>query len=189
MINLNFYQLFINPLWPLWLLVLGVILLKVLLDLIIPYYARKCKNRANFNRGAKWREENDLMKWLRGMSPDEFEEYIAEMFRRLGYKSEKVGRSHDGGIDVKIGKDGQIGYVQCKKFINRTVSVGAVRDFYGALASHFADSKGYFITTSVFTLEAIKFAEDKPIELVDQFKLIKYIKMAKSAESKQVLNK
>lgn len=186
---MDLYQILIKPLWPLWLLIIVLILLRLLLEIIIPSFIHRYKNRINFTKGKKWRSENDIIRWLRGMRPEEFEEYVASLFRHLGYKSEKVGRSHDGGIDVRIEKDGQTGYIQCKKFINKMVPVGAVRDFYGALASHFAKSKGYFITTSVFTLEAMKFAEDKPIELVGQFKLIKYIKIVESAKLKQVLNK
>ncbi|MFA5086046.1 MAG: restriction endonuclease [Candidatus Paceibacterota bacterium] len=185
MINIDIFQLIIKPLWPLWLTVAAILLLIIIIDTIIPYYLKKRRNRINFDRGNQWREDNDFIRWLRGMRPDEFEEYVAELFRRLGYKSEKVGMSHDGGIDVRIEKDGDVGYIQCKKFINRPVPVGAVRDFYGALASHFSKSKGYFITTNTFTLEAIKFAEDKPIELIDQFKLIKYIKLVESVKSNQ----
>lgn len=67
---------------------------------------------------------------------------------------------------------------QCKKFISREVTVGAIRDFYGALANKLANGKGYFVTTNKFTLEAQKFAEDKPIELIDGFRLIDYVKLA-----------
>jgi len=59
-----------------------------------------------------------------------------------------------------------------------------VRDFYGALADHLANGKGYFITTNKFTLEAERFAEDKPIELIDGFKLIKYIRLAEKEAEK-----
>jgi restriction endonuclease Mrr len=47
------------------------------------------------------------------------------------------------------------------------------------LVDHLAKGKAYFITTNKFTLEAEKFVEDKPIELVDGFKLIEYIKLSK----------
>ena len=47
------------------------------------------------------------------------------------------------------------------------MTVGDVRNFYGALADHLTNGKGYFITTNKFTLEAEKFADDKPIELID----------------------
>jgi hypothetical protein len=60
------------------------------------------------------------------------------------------------------------------------VVVGAVRDFYGAMADKGANAKGFFITTNVFTLEAEKFAEGKPLELIDGARLIKYIEMAKT---------
>jgi restriction system protein len=58
--------------------------------------------------------------------------------------------------------------------------VGAVRDFYGAMADRGANAKGFFITTNVFTLEAEKFAEGKPLELIDGVRLTQYIEMAKT---------
>ena len=111
------------------------------------------------------------------MHPTEFEEYIADLFSRLGYKTQAVGGSHDRGIDVIAERDGIKHYIQCKKFIIQTVTLGAVRDFYGALTDHLANGKGYFITTNKFTLEAEKFAEDKPIELIDGQRLIEYIRL------------
>ncbi len=112
------------------------------------------------------------------MKPSEFENYISDLFARLGYKTKAVGASHDGGVDVIAEKDGIKSYVQCKKFITSEATVGDVRNFYGALADHLTNGKGYFVTTNKFTLEAEKFAEDKPIELIDGYKLIRYIKMA-----------
>lgn len=113
---------------------------------------------------------------LRYLKPAEFEDYIASLFSKLGYKTSVVGGSHDGGIDVVAEKDGIKHYIQCKKYFNaHQVSVGNVRDFYGAIADHLANGKGYFITTSKFTLEAEQFAEDKPIELIDGFQLLQYI--------------
>ena len=95
----------------------------------------------------------------------------------MSAKTETVGGSHDEGIDVIAEKDGIKHYIQCKKFITQTVAVGAVRDFYGAITDHLANGKGYFITTNKFTLEAEKFVEDKPIELIDGQKLIEYIRL------------
>jgi restriction system protein len=118
------------------------------------------------------REIQDLQK----LSPTQFELYIAELFSSLGYKTKTVGGRGDGGIDVEAEKDGIIHYIQCKKYITRQVPVGAVRDFYGAIVDKLQGGKGYFITTHTFTLDAERFAEDKPIELIDRFKLISYIR-------------
>jgi len=165
-------------LWPLWALLLAVVVIRLFfdwLDLEIDNW----HIRRKFRQGEKWRSDRDLLQWLRGMKPAEFEDYVADLFTRLGYKAEAVGASHDGGVDVVIQKDGVKGYIQCKKFITSEVTVGDVRDFYGTLADHLTNGKGYFITTNKFTLEAEKFADDKPIELIDGYKLIRYIKMTK----------
>lgn len=164
--------------WPLWLLLVVLIVGRVLFEIVLPGLIKDWFTRRRFRRGESWRSDQDMLQWLRGMRPTEFEEYVADLFRRMGYGAEAVGRSHDGGIDVIVRKNGTTSYVQCKKFITSTVPVGAVRDFYGALADKLANGKGYFITTNKFTLEAERFAEDKPIELVDGFALVRYIRLA-----------
>lgn len=163
---------------PLIGLLFAVVILKVVFEVVIPDLIHDWRNKRKFKAGEKWRSDRELIQWLREMKPYEFESYIAEMFKKLGYNAEAVGKSHDGGIDVVIEKDGVKGYVQCKKYISSTVAVGEVRDFYGALADRLTSGQAYFITTNKFTLEARKFAEDKPIELVDGFSLVKYVKMA-----------
>lgn len=126
----------------------------------------------------KWFLSKKKVQDLQKLTPTQFEEYIAELFKSLGYETKVTGGKGDGGIDVIAEKDGLLHYIQCKKFINSKVPVGAVRDFYGAIADRIDGGKGYFITTNVFTLDAEKFAEDKPMELVDKFKLIEYMRLS-----------
>jgi len=174
----------ISVLWKLWPLLI-FLLLFILFRLFIDRLGLEINNLSihrKFKKGESWRSDRDLLMWLRGMKPSEFESYIADLFSRLGYKAQAVGRSHDGGIDVIARKDGITNYIQCKKFITSKVTVGAVRDFYGSLADRLANGQGYFITTNKFTLEARNFAKDKPIELIDGFGLIRYIRMAKKDE-------
>lgn len=159
-----------------FLVFIGVV--KILFEVVLPDLIKNYRNKRKFEAGGKWRSDRELIQWLRDMKPYEFEAYIAELFKKLGYHAEAVGRSHDGGVDVEIEKDGIKGYIQCKKYITSTVAVSEVRDFYGTLADRLSNGQGYFITTNKFTLEARKFAEDKPIELIDGFSLVKYIKMA-----------
>jgi len=188
-IEINFWEIIKNSLpiiwkfWPLWTLLLAIVIIQLLSDRL----NLEIKNsgiRRKFRKGEEWRSDRDLIQWLRGMKPFEFENYIADLFSRLGYKTRAVGQSHDGGIDVIAEKDGIKSYIQCKKFITSKVTVGDIRDFYGALADHLTNGKAYFITTNKFTLEAEKFVEDKPIELIDGYKLIRYIKMTKKDKEK-----
>lgn len=154
----------------LYFILLGVALLSLALRVVIDLLSRRSQ--------IKWFLGKKQVQDLQNLTPSQFEEYIAELFSALGYKTKVTGKVGDGGVDVEADKDGRTHYIQCKKFITSKVPVGAVRDFYGAIADRIDGGKGYFITTNVFTLEAEKFAADKPIELVDKFKLMEYMQMA-----------
>lgn len=164
--------------WQLWLFLLGILIIRLFLEVLIPNEYRKFKSVLKFRKSKKWHSDKELLSYLRNLEPGEFEEYTANLFDALGFKTKVVGQSHDGGIDVVAEKDGVKNYIQCKKFITRKVGVHDVRDFVGALAGKLADGKGYFITTNVFTLDALKYAEGQPIELIDGSRLTEYIRMA-----------
>lgn len=154
----------------LYLMVGGILVLVLAGRILVDLMDKKSK--------IKWFLGKKKVQELQELTPSQFENYIEELFRSLGYKTKTVGGRSDGGVDVEAEKDGVVHYIQCKKFITSKVSVGAVRDFYGAIADRVDGGKGYFITTNIFTLGAEKFASDKPIELVDKFKLMEYMKMA-----------
>jgi len=161
------------------------LVLIVIIVLVLILRNRRRKKR-RFEDVDKWHSDRDLLNRLRSMHPTEFEEYIADLYRRLGYKTEKVGGSYDGGIDVIATKNGVKLYIQCKKHIKRKAGVHDIRDFYGAMAGKLSKAKGIFITTNIFTTEAEKFAEDKPIELIDHHGLIDLIR--KSGKNKEEIN-
>lgn len=154
----------------LYLTLLGVAILALALRVVIDLMSRQSQ--------IKWFLGKKKVQDLQKLTPAQFETYIAELFRSLGYHAVVTGGKGDGGVDVQAEKDGHKHYIQCKKFITSKVPVGAVRDFYGAIADRIDGGKGYFITTNVFTLDAEKFASDKPIQLVDKFKLMEYMRLA-----------
>lgn len=158
--------------------VLLLILVFYLLVEISPVIIKIISRNKKFSKINKINSDKEILNKLRLLKPNEFESYIAFLFSKLGFKTQTVGGAYDGGIDVIAEKDGIKSFIQCKKFITSQVSVGDVRDFYGALVDKLSNGKGYFITTNKFTLGAEKFAETKPIELIDCFGLIKYIKLA-----------
>lgn len=171
------WELFV-AIWPFFAIVLIVGLLPRLIDFIF-YFLRnvvsRLKNRKKLKLGKEWVSDRELIEKLRKMQPYEFEEYIAILFSKLGYSAKVVGHSHDGGFDVLAIKNGIEHYIQCKRY-KEVVGEPYIRDFYGALAGKLVRGEGYFITTSRFTLEAKKFATGKPIELIDEFRLVELIK-------------
>jgi restriction system protein len=130
----------------------------------------------NSTRTGDWLDDQQLLAMLRRMKPTEFEEFTARMFDALGYKTELVGGSGDGGVDIEMTKDGRSYLVQCKKFITRKVTPHDVRDFYGAIGDRQIDGRGFFVTTNIFTLEAERFAEGKALELIDGNRLIQIVR-------------
>lgn len=165
------WNLFVST-WYLWVLIfIGA----VILELLSMYLKKKIGER-KFAESKKWHEDKNIIYWLRGMRPSEFEEYIVELYSQLGYKTEKVGRAYDGGVDVIALKNGVTNYIQCKKFITSQVGVEQVRGFAGALVGKLANGNGIFITTNIFTTEAKKYAEGSMIELIDGDELVRLIK-------------
>ena len=99
------------------------------------------------------------------VSWDQFELVIAEAYRRQGYMVEvSSGLGADGGIDVKLTKDGANTLIQCKQWKTWKVKVPAIREFYGVLTSE-GVQRGIFITTGTYTRDCYDFAKGKPIEL------------------------
>ena len=107
----------------------------------------------------------DLMKTLRAMSGTEFESFVADVFQRSGYASELTPSTGDHGIDIILRKLGRVIVVQCKRW-DGAVGEPVLRDFYGAMVAARADS-GFVVTTNTFTVQAVDFVKDKPIELYD----------------------
>ena len=108
------------------------------------------------------------MDWVRGLSWRGFEHQLAEVYRQKGYEVEETGGGGaDGGIDLKLFRDGRATIVQCKHWKTWKVNVKPVRELFGVMTAECADS-AIFITSGRYTSDALKFAEGKPIELIGQ---------------------
>jgi len=92
------------------------------------------------------------------MNPDFLKQLVIDLILKMGYggsrkdAAEKVGKSHDGGIDGII-KEDRLGldvfYIQAKRWEN-TVGRPEIQKFAGALEEKRAN-EGIFITTSQFS--------------------------------------
>lgn len=103
----------------------------------------------------------------------EFEHLVRQVFENefstAGTEVRVTQASRDGGVDAIVHdpdpiRGGKI-VIQAKRYTN-TVDVSAVRDLYGTVVNEGA-SKGILVTTSQFGPDARKFAQGKPITLID----------------------
>jgi len=109
------------------------------------------------------------------LTPDDFEAFIADVFKAYGYEAQVVGGSADHGVDVIVITDqGEKWVVQCKKYVG-SVGEPVVRDLFGTMG-HEDAQRAYLITTGCFTQQAVEWAAGKPIVLYDGEALIKLIR-------------
>lgn len=98
---------------------------------------------------------------MRGMSPRDFEQLIAELLSRQGYDVELTPPTKDGGFDMFAAQNNALGkflfLVECKRNseTNR-VGVEIVRALHGVVQQHKATA-GIIATTSFFTTGASAF--------------------------------
>jgi restriction system protein len=114
---------------------------------------------------------------LGSLTPEGFEEFVAEVFEALGYAVERVGGTGDEGADLLVRRDGLRGVVQCKYHKKGVVGSPELQKFLGAV-HHTGSHKGFFVTTRTFSLAAEKFVADHPIELVDGPRLVELVQEA-----------
>ena len=79
---------------------------------------------------------------------------------------ENRGSGADGGVDVRLQKNGQTHLVQCKQWKAQKVGVNVIREMFGLMTAESAAS-AIVICSGIFTQEARNFAEGKAIDLVD----------------------
>lgn len=115
---------------------------------------------------------------LASMDWEEFEHLIREVFAleyaANGGEVRVTQASRDGGVDaVAFDPDpirgGKI-VIQAKRYTN-TVPVSAVRDLFGTV-QHEGAMKGILVTTSGFGPDALEFASNKPLSLIDGRQLL-----------------
>ncbi|AEQ98715.1 restriction endonuclease [Xanthomonas oryzae pv. oryzicola BLS256] len=115
----------------------------------------------------------------------QFEQLVADAFRRQGYSVEETGQGGpDGGIDLILRKDGRRTLVQCKQWKRQQVGVSIVREMAGLLAHHQADAVK-IVCSGSYTKDAERFAQGKPIALVDGEQLLGMIRAVQPAVAAQ----
>lgn len=113
----------------------------------------------------------------------EFEQLVGEAFRRQGYAVQETGLGGaDGGIDLILRRNGKRILVQCKQWKRQKVPVNVVREMYGLLAHHGADEVR-IATLGGFTPDAARFAQGKPITLIEGETLLVMIRAVQAGEA------
>ncbi|MGM7428589.1 restriction endonuclease [Bacillus pacificus] len=109
------------------------------------------------------------------MDPREFEYFVADFFRSLGYKVQVTSGSNDGGKDIILYKGNEMKFVEVKRYTKNSIGRPFIQKLHSAIVD--ADAVGgYFVTLSNFNKNARIYAANKNIELIDGDSLISMMK-------------
>ena len=106
----------------------------------------------------------------------QFEEVIADAFRRHGYRVQEVGGRGraDGGVDLVLMRGGETTVVQAKHWRRDRVGVQLVRELYGVQHAMRAQ-RSMFVCQGRYTADAVSFASQVGMTLVDGEELLHII--------------
>ena len=157
----------LTQLLPAATLVLRFLALAFCFTAIVSFFRRR-------HRAKLLKTRTDLQS-IRDLSWQDFERYVGEAYRHKGYTVEETGPGADGGIDLIARKNGETVLVQCKhRRTKKKVSVTVARELLGLVNAHSA-ANGALVTSGAFTRQALEFAEQNQLDLIDGEELIRLI--------------
>jgi hypothetical protein len=117
-------------------------------------------------RRAKEEKERERKSWeyWTELSPFEFEDEMAELFRESGYDAKVTPATGDGGVDIILSKGGKEILVQCKRHSSK-VGPAPIRELYGVMSSR-GVTEGFMVCPAGFTSGAYDFAKKHNILLI-----------------------
>lgn len=142
-------------------------------------YREKVNMRERYLQGdfAKEKDEIDAKFSLNNISTGtQFELYLTEIFKRLGYKTIHNGKAGDQGADLILKKGNYVYAVQAKFYTSKLDNT-PIQESVGAL-KYYNANQGVVITNSTFTKGAINLAKANNVILIDGNdlkKLVDYI--------------
>lgn len=149
----------LKPAWTPMFNVLAWGLLGICIAGAITGLIRDLRDRRLFNRQSSLRS-------IRALPWDKFERFTLEAYRRQGFKAQATNAGADGGVDIVLTRNGETTLVQCKQWKSQRVGVKAIRELAGVVAARRAD-RGIFVCSGDYTADAVAFAHEANIELLD----------------------
>ena len=123
----------------------------------------------------EWKEKSSKSYWIH-MSGYQFEDAIARLYEKKGYRVEQTSYSSDGGVDIILFKEERKSAVQCKHHA-KPVGPNDVRALMGVVASRNFD-EGIFVSLNGFTSTVYYEVEHAkiPIKLISLSDILSMVK-------------
>jgi restriction system protein len=104
------------------------------------------------------------------MNGRDFEIFLRELYRELGYKVEMTKSSGDFGADLILNNGYKRIVIQAKRY-NKNVGIKAVQEIVAA-QNHYRASEAWVVTNSNFTKQAKELALSNGVTLIGRDQLL-----------------
>lgn len=148
------------------------------------------KNGYENNKTKEKKDEFETFIWdkpfLRSLEWKRYEEICMEFLRIKNCSADVTCIGADGGIDIKVKDNNGVVFAvaQCKSWA-KVIGVSLIRELYGVMAADRV-KLGIFLTTSDYSKEALEFAKNKNLLLIDGDELIRLINEMKENDKKRM---
>lgn len=116
--------------------------------------------------------KKDVRVNIDSLSPLEFEEYVAGLFRKKGYEAELTKKSHDYGVDVLATKGNERWAIQAKHY-SSPAGIDAVQEVIGGKNHYHCNNAAVFCSND-FTKSARELARSNNITLFNREEIKKF---------------
>ena len=113
------------------------------------------------------------MSQLDSLSGIDFENFLKDMFEKLGYNVQVTKASHDYGADLLVSKNGTLAIVQAKCY-SKTVGIKAIQEVVSAKC-HYGATDAFVATNNFFSKDAEILALENGVKLIDRTVIEKMI--------------
>lgn len=150
-------------------LVLAIIFIPIPIPLVVLFFTVAWILIA-FKKHCSYKISKHTLKEIDKMTGEEFEYYVAYLFRLMGYHANVTKTSGDYGADVIatrfIGGRNERTAIQCKRYQGK-VGIAAIQEVIGAQA-YYKTQRAFVITNSYFTDAAKNLAFSSKVTLWDR---------------------
>jgi hypothetical protein len=109
-----------------------------------------------------------ILSYLETADPYEFENFIAELWQKRGWKTYVRSGSGDRAVDIEAGRDGRLVYIQAKRYSpDQKVNSGHIRKYATLYIQNPTVDSVVLVTTSTYTEPARDLAVRLNVTAVD----------------------
>lgn len=128
--------------------------------LFVIYWVHRINNLKRIGNTRNSKYWNDRQFWY-SLNGWQFEEEVADVFEKNGYKTEVTKGSGDGGVDIIMYKDGLKYIVQCKRYNGHKATPQELRALWGVM-DDFRANVAIMVATDGITDMGRAFVSNKP---------------------------